>query len=85
MFIIIIIFTFINNYCYMCSSIASCYSSFYTPLDSSGVPKTQLFYVRQSMKKGSQNRIQYLYKNAFYALPKSRFEYESVLSEDVYA
>ena len=26
-----------------------------------------------------------LYKNAFYALQKSRFEYESVLSEDVYA
>jgi hypothetical protein len=26
-----------------------------------------------------------LYKNAFYALQRSRFEYESVLSEDVYA
>jgi len=30
-------------------------------------------------------RIQYLYKNAFYALQKSRFEYESDFSEDVYA
>ena len=74
----------------MCSSIAGCYSSLYTPLDSSGVPKTQLFLCPPKYEKGIAKSYttpiqKCLYKNAFYALQKSRFEYESVLSKDVCA
>ena len=53
------------------------------------VLNTSLFSVKTCTRRHYMyqyaTRIQYLYKNAFYALQKSRFEYESDFSEDVYA